>query len=57
MAWLDVLRSTPGLSEDDVKRYGSKLLLVLIEAYMLDCIGKLATGDLYQLQPGPGGPR
>ncbi len=42
MASLDVLRSTPGLSKGDVERYADKPLLVLIEAYVLDCIGELA---------------
>jgi len=41
MAWLDVLRSTPGLSKGDVERYADKPLLILIEAYVLDCIGEL----------------
>lgn len=44
MTWLDVLRSTPQLSEDDVKRYESKPLLILVEACVLDCLGQLDPG-------------
>jgi hypothetical protein len=43
VAWLDVLRSTPGLSEADIERYGTKPLLILVEAYVLDCIGELGS--------------
>ena len=43
LTWLDVLRTTPGLTDTDIERYGTKPLLILIESYVLDCIGQLGS--------------